>query len=105
MLTIRTSLFMTVIILSLVTIALTDRARTPISPNVRRPMYYFPTEIGSKWTYQCGDKEYTKYISSVEKKQRNIVVTVSLLGNNRKRAICEIISISEKGILLLSQDG
>jgi hypothetical protein len=70
--------------LTTLTIALAALAATapaaPIPDVVKEPVLYFPTTVGTKWTYQCSGTELVLTVTAVEAKAGAHVVSVGRVG-------------------------
>jgi hypothetical protein len=78
----------------------------PIPKEASKTRYFFPVEVGARWVYQWGkDKEDIRKVTSVEDKKGAKIVTVSSLGKDNNLSPREVVSVTERGLELLSEFG
>jgi hypothetical protein len=67
---------------------------------------YFPTKIGAKWVWQCGEEEDTEIVSEVEKQPDGTKhVTVGHVKPNGDVISVRTVVVSNKGLYQLNQGG
>jgi hypothetical protein len=90
------------LIIAAATLAITAFA-APLPSDAKKPILYFPVEVGAKWVYQWEDKEeMTREVTAVEDRKGAKIVTVSQMGKDNKLSPCEVVSVTEQGLVLLS---
>ncbi|HEV3438488.1 MAG TPA: hypothetical protein VG122_14085 [Gemmata sp.] len=77
----------------------------PIPSAAKKTTLYFPVEVGTKWVYQWDNEQEIREITAVEDKKGAKIVTVSEIGKDNKLSPCEVISVTEQELVLLSQFG
>jgi hypothetical protein len=77
----------------------------PIPQDAKKPTLYFPVEVGAKWVYQWTKEGETREVTAVEDKKGAKIVTVSTVGKDNKLSPCEVVSVTEQGLELLSKFG
>jgi hypothetical protein len=86
-------------------VALTVLA-APIPPDAKKPTFYFPVEIGTKWVYVWDDnREDIREITKVEEKEGAKIVTVSKIEEGKKPTPMQVVSVTEKELILLREFG
>ena len=77
----------------------------PIPRDTRQPVLFFPTHVGATWAYECDGIEFTRQVTSVDNQRQVKIVTVSDIGPLGQATRCDIVEVSESGLVLLFQDG
>lgn len=93
---------LTILVLSPVVVAGVSPA-APVAPPPREVVYYFPTAVGTKWTYQGSGAPFTWVVTRVEKKGRAHVVSVGEIGKDDRVAAHDKYEVSEKGLFHLEK--
>ena len=65
---------------------------------------YFPLEVGSVWSYRCGENQFQLKVTKFEKVGTTNCARVELFVNNKSEA-AENIAVTKDGVLRFSFDG
>jgi hypothetical protein len=58
---------------------------TPVPKNVKQPVLYFPTKVGTKWVYDSSDgREHTEVVTKVKENHGVMLVSVGRVGKDGK---------------------
>jgi hypothetical protein len=78
----------------------------PIPNDAKKATLYFPVVVGAKWVYQWdSEEEEIREVTAVEDQKGAKIVTVSRVGEDNKLSPCEVVSVTEQGLELLSEGG
>src|SRR5688572_25728035 len=80
-------------------VAGTLAAPRPKAPATGSP--YFPAQVGAKWVYDGGGADWTWTVTSVQPKDGETLVTVSMLSPTGYPVPLERLAISAKGMYVL----
>jgi hypothetical protein len=74
---------------------------TPAPKNVKQPVLYFPTKVGTKWVYGLGDFQWAEVITKVEERNDILVVFVAREGSDGKVEPSSQVEVSKTGLRLV----
>lgn len=94
-----------ILVLLVAGLAVSLTPATPAPKNVKQPVLYFPTKVGTKWVYDTGDSEVTLVITKVEENDGAMLVSVGKVGKDGKVVASEQVEVSKNGQRLASQRG
>jgi len=71
----------------------------------KEPPFAFPTKVGTTWVYEVEGKEKTLVISRSENETGGTLVTTEWVIANGNRTPHMVISVTDKGVFLVTEDG
>jgi hypothetical protein len=78
---------------------------TPAPKNAKKPVLYFPTEVGTRWVFDSGGSITTKVITKVEENDSVVLVSVASEGKDGKAKAGEQVEVSKDGFRFVYPNG